>query len=401
MSQTYFGSGYLRMGSSGDEVKQWQEFLKGNGYNVGNVDGIFGNQTQIATMAYQAANGLTVDGIAGKDTLSKAGFSGTMGPSTPTATSPTFNNTNYNDTTEGKAAWGAKTSADKAVNEYGDFAYSKDGTYQDVMDRILNREKFSYDLDGDALYQQYKDKYIKQGKMAMEDTMGQAAAMTGGYGNSYAQTAGQQAYNAQLDNLNDIVPELYQMAYDRYNQEGQDLYNQYSLLSADKDSEHGMWTDGYNRLTGERTYASDSYYNAADLYNANIDRANSLTQQEIQNGLNERQVKLAEDELELKKNSSVGSNTGSNTDGNNGNNKPVEESASGFTGKTRESALSYMKSKGVPNSTASNMMTAIEWSRRKASYQRSGQGGEEVKNYSSYQEYLADFVEYAVETFGN
>lgn len=280
---------YLKKGSTGDGVTELQDFLIRNGYKL-TATGTFDDITDAALRNFQKNYGLEVDGVYGPESQA------TM----YRVTAPKFNTTNYNDTTEGKAGWEAKTSADKAVNEYGDFSYAKDGTLQDVMDRILNREKFSYDLDGDALYQQYKDKYIKQGKMAMEDTMGQAAAMTGGYGNSYAQTAGQQAYNAQLDNLNDIVPELYQMAYDRYNQEGQDLYNQYSLLSADKDSEYGMWADGYNRLTGERDYASNSYYNAADLYNTNLDRTNSLAQQDWTNKLNayttEEEKKSSEDE---------------------------------------------------------------------------------------------------------
>lgn len=101
----------------------------------------------------------------------------------------------------------------------------------DAMKKILNREKFSYDLNGDALYQQLRDKYIQQGKMAMKDTIGRASAMTGGYGNSYAQSIGQQAYDAQLQDLNDIVPELYQLALDKYNTEGQDAYNRYAMLS--------------------------------------------------------------------------------------------------------------------------------------------------------------------------
>ena len=71
-------------------------------------------------------------------------------------------------------------------------------------------------MNSDALYQQYRDLYTQQGQMAMMDTMGQAAAMTGGYGNSYAQTAGQQMYNQYLGKLNEVVPELYQQAYNRY-----------------------------------------------------------------------------------------------------------------------------------------------------------------------------------------
>ena len=155
-----------------------------------------------------------------------------------------------------------KSNAENAVSNYGDFAYSDQATFDDVMNKILNREKFSYDLNGDALYQQYKDKYIQQGKMAMQDTMGQAAAMTGGYGNSYAATAGNQAYQASLENLNDIIPELYQMAYDKYKQEGQDLLNQYSLLSDDRNMEYGMWGDKYNQLVADRDYSANEANNA-------------------------------------------------------------------------------------------------------------------------------------------
>ena len=108
----------------------------------------------------------------------------------------------------------------------------------ELFGQIMNREPFSYDLNGDALYQQYKDKYMSQGKLAMQDTMGQAAALTGGYGNSYAQTVGQQAYNQYLGGLNDIVPELYALARDRYDAEGNALLNQYSLLADRENTEY-------------------------------------------------------------------------------------------------------------------------------------------------------------------
>ena len=168
----------------------------------------------------------------------------------------------YQESDDVIAADQKKVDAENAVNNYGDFSYSKQDTFDDVMNKILNREPFSYDLNGDALYQQYKDKYIQQGKMAMQDTMGQAAAMTGGYGNSYASTAGNQAYQAHLNNLNDVIPELYQMAYDKYNQEGQDLYNQYGMLSDDRNMEYGMWGDGYNRAIADRDYYGNEANNA-------------------------------------------------------------------------------------------------------------------------------------------
>lgn len=137
------------------------------------------------------------------------------------------------------------------------------GTYgqqmQDALSKLQNREKFKYDLNGDALYQQYKDRYVQQGKQAMQDTMGQAAALTGGYGSTYSQSAGQQQYNAYLQSLNDVVPELYQMALDRYNAEGDDLKTQYSLLADRYSQEYGEHRDKTSDWQNQRDYAANRY----------------------------------------------------------------------------------------------------------------------------------------------
>ena len=163
------------------------------------------------------------------------------------------------------------------------------GTLEDIYNQIVNREKFSYDLNADALYQQYKDQYTLQGQMAMMDTMGQAAAMTGGYGNSYAQSVGQQAYQGYLQQLNDVVPELYGMARDQYNQEGQDLLNQFSMAGTMYDTEYGEYQDALNNywnnvdyLTGRADNAYDqgytNWYNAQQMGVAADDRAYQIKQ---------------------------------------------------------------------------------------------------------------------------
>lgn len=136
---------------------------------------------------------------------------------------------------------------------------------QQAMDKITNREKFSYDLNGDALYQQYKDKYINQGRMAMMDTLGQTTALTGGYGNSYAATAGNQAYQGYLQNLNDVVPQLYQMAYDKYNQEGQDLNNIYSMYNQQYNQDYGIYRDQVADWNAETNRLTDAYNQAQSL----------------------------------------------------------------------------------------------------------------------------------------
>ena len=96
---------------------------------------------------------------------------------------------------------------------------------------------FSYNLNADPFYQQMVDRYTKSAQLGMEDTMGKAAALTGGYGNSYAVTAGQQAYYNQMDGLNDIAMSLYNNAYNQWRDSKNDALTKYSLLSEQKSDE--------------------------------------------------------------------------------------------------------------------------------------------------------------------
>lgn len=167
---------------------------------------------------------------------------------------------------------------------------NKPGAYQSkysdqlsgLYDRIMNREKFTYDLNGDMLYRQYADQYTRQGRMAMQDTMGQAAALTGGYGNSYAQTAGQQVFQGYLQALNDKVPELYNAAYSRYAQEGADLQNQYALAQNAEQLDYGRYQDTMSQWQNERAYAQDAYNTAYSQDYTDYTNRLNLAQQTLQ-----------------------------------------------------------------------------------------------------------------------
>lgn len=139
-----------------------------------------------------------------------------------------------------------------------------DTQINDLFGKLLNRDKFSYNAAEDPLYQQYKEQYTNQGKLAMQDTMGQAAALTGGYGSSYGQAVGQQQYDAYLQKLNEVVPELYQQAYSQYQDEGDELRNQYNMyLTKDaQDREnaqtyYSMMQDNYNKTQAAQDAAAD------------------------------------------------------------------------------------------------------------------------------------------------
>ena len=161
-----------------------------------------------------------------------------------------------------------------------------DAQIRDLYEQITGRGAFRYDSATDPLYQQYRQDYTAQGRMAMRDTMGQAAALTGGYGSSYAQSVGQQQYDAYLQCLADVLPETYGMALDAWTSEGRDLQRRYQAAAALEQSDYERYLDElgqYNRTLErarsdadaayERKLASEerAYRRASDDYKRRID----------------------------------------------------------------------------------------------------------------------------------
>lgn len=420
----------LKNGSKGSDVKKLQQALIDAGYSVGKAgaDGIYGSATASAVKAYQKANGLSVDGIAGNQTLGKlygssAATDGSTGNATQTDTSFKYQDFKYDDYTKGDAVKQAEALLQQQIEQKpGEYQSTWQNQLNDTLNKILNREKFSYDINGDALYQQYKDQYTNQGKQAMMDTMGQAAAMTGGYGNSYAQTVGQQTYQGYLQQLNDRVPELYQLALSQYNQEGQDLYNQYGLYADRENQDYGRHRDSVSDyytnlqyLTDRSDYLSEQDYNQwrdkLNLdYGIHSDRQNyeyqsyrdAIEDERWQKEFDEAKRQFEESLALQKKNlsssssSSSGSRSRSRSSGG-GTTTSTANNNAAFTGSTYGEAVSYMKSNGVSNANASSVMTKEEWARRKSSYKNTGIGSNEVAQCSNYKEYLSFYTEYQVQ----
>lgn len=109
--------------------------------------------------------------------------------------------------------------------------YDPDAELERLYAAITGRPAFSYDPASDPVYNSYAQSYQRRGRLAMRDTMGQAAALTGGYGSSYAQSVGQQQYDSYLQSLGEALPELYGMAWQRYNAEGDALKTAWELAS--------------------------------------------------------------------------------------------------------------------------------------------------------------------------
>lgn len=262
-----------KRGSSGEDVKQIQQSLNNLGYNVGTPDGVYGEYTEKAVKKFQKDNGGTGDGIVGDWTLNKLGMSKVSN------NAPMFApNTSAAYTT----AMSTLNKVNKSKPTYND-AYG--GQLKDLYEQIVGRDKFSYDINADALYKQYAQQYADMGRMAMKDTMGQAAGLTGGYGSSYAESVGQQQYDAYLQRLNDVVPELEERAYGRWQDEGNALMQQYSMLGDLSDRDYGRYQDQLNLWLNEKQLAQG----AADTA---WDRSWNEWQTKLNQLNNEEQLKL-------------------------------------------------------------------------------------------------------------
>lgn len=140
--------------------------------------------------------------------------------------------------------------------------------YQDQINKmvanILNRPQFAYDYNQDPLYQQYAEAYARNGRQAMNDTLAQVSARTGGLASSYAGTASQQAYNSYMDALNDKIPELQQIAYNMYMNEGNNMRSNLSMLQGLEDTDYGRYMDALGQWNTDRNFSYGQYQ---DLWN--------------------------------------------------------------------------------------------------------------------------------------
>lgn len=130
---------------------------------------------------------------------------------------------------------------------------------KDILNNYLSRDDYDYNVNTDKLYGQYAQKYKREGQNAMRDTIANATALTGGYGNSYAVSAGSQAYQGYLEKLNDIIPELEEKAFERYAYEGEEAKNNLDMISELEASEYEKYRDSMDDYFADREFYEDNY----------------------------------------------------------------------------------------------------------------------------------------------
>lgn len=135
-----------------------------------------------------------------------------------------------------------------------------------ILNEILNRDDFSYDVMNDPLYQQYKQMYQREGDRAMKETLAEAAAGAGGM-NTYAITAAQQANSYYNSQLNDRIPELYQLAYNMYLQDIEGKVQDLGILQNMDSTQYNRYRDTINDWYNDKNFAYGAYQDAVQQGN--------------------------------------------------------------------------------------------------------------------------------------
>lgn len=186
----------------------------------------------------------------------------------------------YNESGKTKSAYNQWTSYEKN-NKPGEYA----GTWADVLNQkvtnYINQDPYSYKSQNDASYQAAKDQYTKTGQQAMKDTMAQASALTGGYGNTYAQSVGQQQYNTQMDNLSQKAIEYEQQAYNRYVSDREQQLNTINALQNLDNTEYSRNRDAINDYNTFLNYLQNKYTTLKSVDDDTFNREYNVWQQQL------------------------------------------------------------------------------------------------------------------------
>ena len=146
--------------------------------------------------------------------------------------------------------------------------------WDDLLNQVAN-ELASMNYEDWTKGDQYKalaERYGNEGRMSMQNVLGQIASRTGGLASSYATTAAQQQYNQFMSELEAAAMEMYGVERsdlldkaNMYRQLGQDDYDKYL-------DDLGQWNTDRNFQYGAyRDSVADSQWQQQFDYNANRD----------------------------------------------------------------------------------------------------------------------------------
>ena len=148
------------------------------------------------------------------------------------------------------------------------------------LNEIDNYGEFKYDLNADMLYKQMVDNAVQKGQMAMQDVTANAAALSGGYGNSYAAALGNQAYQQYLTDVNNSIPALQQQALNVWQAGLDQLYGQMDAGSQQLNNLLALEAQNFAQWQANEANAFNAwnagYQQVLDQYNLGVNHIGNL-----------------------------------------------------------------------------------------------------------------------------
>lgn len=178
----------------------------------------------------------------------------------------------------------------EAKTELERYEQTKPAAYQsqyqqkinDVTGKLEGLGEFDYDPDADTAYKQYRDQYSRNAQKANRNAQANAAALTGGYASSYGTQAGQNAYDATMSNLDNVLDGLYNQSLGEYNAKKNGLESELAGLQRAESSDRQTYQQNlanWNEGLAYRQNEYDSAYNEKQQKTANgIQTATSVGQ---------------------------------------------------------------------------------------------------------------------------
>lgn len=160
------------------------------------------------------------------------------------------------------------------INNFGSFNFDQEAPVynnqyaeqqQALLDAIINRPDFSWSKEEDPQWSSYKKSYLREGDRATANALGQAAAASGGRPSTAAVTAATQAGDYYATQLNDIIPTLYQQAYDRYLNEYNMSLQDLNAVNNQEQLDYAKYLDQLGQYNTDRNFAFNQYLSDFDI----------------------------------------------------------------------------------------------------------------------------------------
>lgn len=130
---------------------------------------------------------------------------------------------------------------------------------QELLDAALNRDPFSWSKETDPQYSSYKKTYLREGERATADALAKASAASGGRPSSFAVNAATQAGDYYATKFSDVIPTLYQQAYERYLKDYQMKLSDLNAVNQQEQLDYAKYLDRLNQFNTDRTFDYNNY----------------------------------------------------------------------------------------------------------------------------------------------